>query len=513
MTVSFPDQTRRPLKSLTELAEHFENLVKTGEFETARILFSNEPLALWFGIPTDRLTELIGTLIHADPHRVDAVYAIHVFIQSAHEGRFANAHILQAIEHYGGAYEVAFRALQMYGHRIAGRPVEAFEGLTRLSTQTTAIQPFVNSNNGWPLFSTLQRGITAMLAGDNHAAQASLEEAKLRHHIQQLSFLSKDAWAKSALLHAMWGDPHTARAYILRAQEFPHSGSWAEDALDAHISLAEVLLDTDAERALQALHTIDLHNIGELWPFYVYTVFHAYQRVGARSQIEHRLQQLQSLPFPREEGQGFTGSVFPLTLAIHELFAGRGQAAKDFIQRADSSIVVVQLTEALIETYTGNPKRALHLTEIAREHTVGLRQLDLMRLAIEATAYDTLDDEQGVLATLTQAMSLPRALDPHETLMFPTRIRALGHAHVPDWPTVEATTGMIDLIPAPTMHLTDRELDVLRSLRHGLTRGEMAERLFVSVNTVKTQLNSLYRKLKVSSREEALLAADRLGLK
>jgi LuxR family maltose regulon positive regulatory protein len=40
----------------------------------------------------------------------------------------------------------------------------------------------------------------------------------------------------------------------------------------------------------------------------------------------------------------------------------------------------------------------------------------------------------------------------------------------------------------------------------------IAEALFVSQNTVKTQLRSIYRKLGVSSRDEAVREARRQGL-
>src|SRR3954447_4477505 len=60
--------------------------------------------------------------------------------------------------------------------------------------------------------------------------------------------------------------------------------------------------------------------------------------------------------------------------------------------------------------------------------------------------------------------------------------------------------------------LTAAELRLLPLLTTPLSFREIAERLFVSRNTVKTQAISVYRKLGVSSRGDAIMRASRLGL-
>lgn len=62
------------------------------------------------------------------------------------------------------------------------------------------------------------------------------------------------------------------------------------------------------------------------------------------------------------------------------------------------------------------------------------------------------------------------------------------------------------------VELTPRELTVLRLLSTHLSYAEIAARLYLSVNTVKTNLKSLYRKLGVASRSEAVEAATRAGV-
>ena len=50
--------------------------------------------------------------------------------------------------------------------------------------------------------------------------------------------------------------------------------------------------------------------------------------------------------------------------------------------------------------------------------------------------------------------------------------------------------------------LTERETDVLFHMTKGLNNKEIAEELFVSVNTVKYHIRNLYEKLNVSKRGE-----------
>lgn len=64
----------------------------------------------------------------------------------------------------------------------------------------------------------------------------------------------------------------------------------------------------------------------------------------------------------------------------------------------------------------------------------------------------------------------------------------------------------------PRDPLTPREVRLLHFLPSHLSYAEIGERLFISVNTVKTNLKALYRKLDASTRAEAVEAASRAGL-
>ena len=60
--------------------------------------------------------------------------------------------------------------------------------------------------------------------------------------------------------------------------------------------------------------------------------------------------------------------------------------------------------------------------------------------------------------------------------------------------------------------LTPAELRLLPYLQTHLTADMIAERLFISVHTVKTEIKAIYRKLGVSSRDDAVQQATEIGL-
>jgi DNA-binding NarL/FixJ family response regulator len=63
-----------------------------------------------------------------------------------------------------------------------------------------------------------------------------------------------------------------------------------------------------------------------------------------------------------------------------------------------------------------------------------------------------------------------------------------------------------------SLGVSDRELEVLSLLAAGRSNKEIAQRLEVSPNTVKTHIANLFEKLGVNRRTEAILKARELGV-
>jgi LuxR family maltose regulon positive regulatory protein len=78
------------------------------------------------------------------------------------------------------------------------------------------------------------------------------------------------------------------------------------------------------------------------------------------------------------------------------------------------------------------------------------------------------------------------------------------------WSVFKATTPpKIDGLMDP---ISERELEVLHLITAGLSNREIADKLFISLNTVKTHTKNINSKLDVNSRIKAVARAKELGL-
>ncbi len=86
---------------------------------------------------------------------------------------------------------------------------------------------------------------------------------------------------------------------------------------------------------------------------------------------------------------------------------------------------------------------------------------------------------------------------------------------LPSSPPLVSRASQISPSPRPdplVEPLTERERDVLRLLLEGASNREIAQRLVLSVNTVKRHVYNLCGKLGVQSRAQAIIRARTLNL-
>jgi LuxR family maltose regulon positive regulatory protein len=186
------------------------------------------------------------------------------------------------------------------------------------------------------------------------------------------------------------------------------------------------------------------------------------------------------------------------------------------------------LVQAKLALSDGEPARAL---ELAADGLSGSSRTLRLSTAIELRALSAVASHQrgndaAALEFVEQALSLAEPegyLSPFLAVGAPLRellvrrIRAgtahrslagqLGEALDPQAVGPPERRGALLLEP-----LSDRETAVLRYLPTALSKAEIASEMFVSVNTVKTHMKNIYRKLDVTDRSHAVRRARTLHL-
>ncbi len=169
---------------------------------------------------------------------------------------------------------------------------------------------------------------------------------------------------------------------------------------------------------------------------------------------------------------------------------------------ADPIYLPSELASARLQTEHGRPElglaTALRSLEIAR--TVVDVVLIVPYLLVEvARASSALQQVVEASVALAQAEEISSgAVDAGD---LPKRIATLRSRLLIERAIVD-----------PRPRLSDRELEVLSLLPTDMTAPEIAAELFISVNTARSHVKSIYRKLHVTSREEAVVAARRAKL-
>ena len=205
---------------------------------------------------------------------------------------------------------------------------------------------------------------------------------------------------------------------------------------------------------------------------------------------------------------------------------GEGRRAREHLAARAAKCPPSALALASLQLAAGEPAAARGVLAplCAAEDVPALVSIRIELWVVDALAADALLDHEAAGRSLTAALALAepagyqRPLLGHGTAIVPMLRRAI-RAGTPHRALVGELLAALEAggeaRPAPKLvadALSERELMVLRYLPTVLTNSEIAAELFVSVNTVKTHVKSIYRKLDVTERRSAVRRARALRL-
>ena len=190
--------------------------------------------------------------------------------------------------------------------------------------------------------------------------------------------------------------------------------------------------------------------------------------------------------------------------------------AQQLLAKCDAESTQVRLERARLALYMGDDVESLLLAQQVGTAGATTRQRLTQAMIASVAAWNCKRTEEAFLAFDTVAELLERhglrsvlRNVPHDTLReLAVAAQAAGIGNL---------VAAIDAIPEILRsrryeRLTEMELRTLTAIAEHRNASQAAAALFITPGTVKKHLASVYRKLRVNGRDEALLQANRMGL-
>lgn len=363
-----------------------------------------------------------------------------------------------------------------------------------------------------------QTGLSFFYAGRTQKA-LELFETAYAHPRPSKGIAHVHALALAAGTHAINGDMPAAQSYISAGQQASWSDEIQKGYPGALYQLAKGTLALEAGEFQSAYAYVELMGSHldtiEHWPLFMQLQAMAMLGMGQEHEAVAILDDaMKRSARPATSQHAKIG--LDATRALLLTAAGRLWDAERLLKQYPKRLPVIVIAKARMHLARGNPDGARQVLQPLEGTSMPIRlraELVLLHAAIALR----LGEDDLALNKLATGLTL---LD-HRQLRMPLWLipaadqSALASAATGRSYPLLSEVGQRSLLHLPSRQvaqLTKREYAVLHALVSSGASAEIADGLFVSVNTVKTQLRSLYKKLGASSREEALRYAREQGL-
>lgn len=380
------------------------------------------------------------------------------------------------------------------------------------------------------------RGVAAIRSGRLGDACEALNQAASAGAVESYPYFRARCLGYLAVAHVLQGELSeasraAAQALVAAAEGGPAVGEAVEKA---HVAMAQVAVEQyDGATARQHLAYVTAPAL--LPPDPVYTAVVACVRAGVermRGDTETAAARLRTAAEELSPADPWLSETLRASAARIAVATGRPRLALDDLESlgdlAPCTVVVAAAAHAELrddaavsELLATGPDAELPLP--ARITRLLVLALQADRSRSEVRARTLLDDAlrlaapEGLRRPFRESgPALERLLTDNGDLLLQHRWltdpTAVGPEAAPPRQVVASQAPLGEAQPVLVETLTPKELEVLGHLEELLTTEEIAAQMFVSVNTVRTHVRSVLRKLGVNRRNAAVRRARELGL-
>jgi LuxR family maltose regulon positive regulatory protein len=345
--------------------------------------------------------------------------------------------------------------------------------------------------------------------GRLHEAMRTYQHAVRRATEQGVSVLrgTADMHVGMSELHRQWNDLDTAMQHLTKSTELGDHAGFPQNPYRWRVTMARIrAAQGDLDGALDLLNEAERRYVSDMFP-YVRPIAAMKVRLWiAQNRFGDALDWVRERGLSADDDLSYLREFEHITLArvlLAQSAADRaappGQQAMSLLERLLSaanaggrtgSVIEILVLQALAHQQRGDATRA----QASLERALTLAEPEgYVRIFVDEgePMRRLLRDIHAGAVTGAYARRLLQAFD-EPSHSFPTRSPSPAAA-----------------LPEP---LTAREIEILRLIAAGMRNQEIADRLFISLPTVKRHVANAYGKLGVSHRTEALAKANTLNL-
>jgi LuxR family maltose regulon positive regulatory protein len=499
---------------------------------------------LWYDLPTRFAGEVIAVTGELEPQEFDRRPRLAHLTMLAHHRQYHATgdaelrKILQFLSTHGQRYAARLASFPPSGLVSAGtmavistRLRGAYTDSERIGSWTDNQLSVQTGNHSLPWkranlaakpgWLSMQRGLTETLAGNLDNAVSLYRRAYTEAGPAPLGhYAGANAAANLAMLAAYRGHLDLTRSWLTTLDGLGEIPDWIEHLTNVGAKIARALVaieEGDPTRAAQQLAEVGPGTQGiELWPFAAYAHASYDALFGDPWQGLARLEEARFVQGRAASSRGTVTDELLLRSEARLLLRVQGGDRVLALAREHPEVEPLAQHVAWVHLLAGNHHDAIKTAARAlqRGHLSVTDAVSLNLVRAIAHLRDGNDDRaRQAFVAAVQRRSTPAHVKPFFSAEREDVRRLAARAGVPD--PLAATMVAVEPnrpVAISLTYLTPREQVVLEALNAGQTAEEAAHSLGVSVTTVRTQIRSIYKKLRVSRRQQALARAQELGL-
>jgi DNA-binding CsgD family transcriptional regulator len=508
----FADDSERAGTELRQAVEHGD-AAQIAETITANIwpLFTHQYVAM---------IQAVSTLPAATVGAYPVLRLVHPLapVLARSSGKPNDAAFERALQDRPPSEVDLLMLMQVIETRMSGDVTSALRYARRLEDRLRAsISSSRDLGDGPAWFFKHQIGSTLLMAGDTAGALAHLRTALQLGELIGSADAVRSSYGRIALISAVRGNLSEAEATLRSARESEPSSPAFVAACDSTERAASAIIEIErwGDGVLRSMSQLDpIESVDVVWPF----ILLARGRYALARQLpSEALEAVNLANQSHRDDPSSVASEIATSVSVEAFLAlDNSSAARDVLESGGGDGAAVELCRVRL---------AISENEIdyarLRANALGSRgaltpaernELELLSGWIDLLEHGQMSigraeniaraaisgDNSRILTTVPLIVieAVASRLDSQLAWTFSSRTRTLMYRpHQPVRPS-----------------LTDGQLRVLRALTPDGTIAEIAAALYLSPNTIKTQLRSVYRKLGVTSRSDAIAARGRYGL-